>query len=378
MPADPGYFVDKQASPAQTACSPGTYQDSPGQLSCNDASPGNYVSSEGQSAQTPAPLDSFVTGSASTGYEDCPENHITLQEGAISRDDCYLDTDGDRIQDASDPDDDNDGVNDGMDMCPLGLMGWSSSIGSDFDGDGCKDTEEDADDDNDGFPDDNDALPLNQAEWADSDMDGIGDNADTDDDNDGLSDSDEDAVGTDPKDSDTDDDGFNDGIDTFPLNPTEWADSDGDGYGDNEDAFPNDSSKYLEEDIFAKYGLVIALAVGMLVMGLGGWMVMRRRGDSESIPATEQTQSVVIPQDEAPVEEPSIAPAPQFEPEMDTSQFLEELESDLQRPNPPPDAKLNEQGQLVWIDDSGTVYAQNPDGSILTFAVSTGSWVPLE
>ena len=378
MPADPGYFVDKQASPAQTACSPGTYQDSPGQLSCNDASPGNYVSSEGQSEQTPAPLDSFVTGSASTGYEDCPENHITLQEGAISRDDCYLDTDGDRIQDASDPDDDNDGVNDGMDMCPLGLMGWSSSIGSDFDGDGCKDTEEDADDDNDGFPDDNDALPLNQAEWADSDMDGIGDNADTDDDNDGLSDSDEDAVGTDPKDSDTDDDGFNDGIDTFPLNPTEWADSDGDGYGDNEDAFPNDSSKYLEEDIFAKYGLVIALAVGMLVMGLGGWMVMRRRGDSESIPASEQTQSVVIPQDEAPVEEPSIAPAPQFEPEMDTSQFLEELESDLQRPNPPPDAKLNEQGQLVWIDDSGTVYAQNPDGSILTFDVSTGSWVPLE
>ncbi len=378
MPADPGYFVDKQASPAQTACSPGTYQDSPGQLSCNDASPGNYVSSEGQSAQTPAPLDSFVTGSASTGYEDCPENHITLQEGAISRDDCYLDTDGDRIQDASDPDDDNDGVNDGMDMCPLGLMGWSSSIGSDFDGDGCKDTEEDADDDNDGFPDDNDALPLNQAEWADSDMDGIGDNADTDDDNDGLSDSDEDAVGTDPKDSDTDDDGFNDGIDTFPLNPTEWADSDGDGYGDNEDAFPNDSSKYLEEDIFAKYGLVIALAVGMLVMGLGGWMVMRRRGDSESIPASEQTQSVVIPQDEPPVEEPSIAPAPQFEPEMDTSQFLEELESDLQRPNPPPDAKLNEQGQLVWIDDSGTVYAQNPDGSILTFDVSTGSWVPLE
>ena len=107
-------------------------------------------------------------------------------------------------------------------------------------------------------------------------------------------------------------------------------------------------------------------------------MAMRRRGDSESIPASEQTQSVVIPQDEPPVEEPSIAPAPQFEPEMDTNQFLEELESDLQRPNPPPDAKLNEQGQLVWIDDSGTVYAQNPDGSVLTFDVSTGSWVPLE
>ena len=111
-------------------------------------------------------------------------------------------------------------------------------------------------------------------------------------------------------------------------------------------------------------------------------MVMRRRGDSEITPASEQTQSVLIPKDEAPVEapveEPSIAPAPQLEPEMDTSQFLEELESDLQRPNPPPDAKLNEQGQLVWIDDSGTVYAQNPDGSILTFDVSTGAWTPLE
>ncbi|MEC7686146.1 MAG: choice-of-anchor V domain-containing protein, partial [Candidatus Thermoplasmatota archaeon] len=303
MPADSGYFVDNQASPTQTACSPGTYQDSSGQLSCIDASPGNYVSSEGQSEQIPAPLDSYVTGSASTSYEECPENHITLQEGAISSNDCYLDSDGDRIQDASDPDDDNDGVNDGMDMCPLGLMGWSSSVGSDFDGDGCKDIEEDSDDDNDGFPDDNDALPLNQAEWIDSDMDGIGDNADTDDDNDGLSDTDEDAAGTDPKDSDTDDDGFNDGVDVFPLNPVEWADSDGDGYGDNEDAFPNDASKYLEEDIIAKYGLVIALAVGMLVVGLGGWMVMRRRGDSETTPASEQTQSVVIPQDEAPIEE---------------------------------------------------------------------------
>tara|TARA_B100000676_G_scaffold58987_1_gene58130 strand:+ start:842 stop:6118 length:5277 start_codon:yes stop_codon:yes gene_type:complete len=383
MPANPGYFVEKQASASQTACSPGTYQELPGQLSCNNASPGYYVSTEGQPEQTPAPLDTYVTGSANTGYENCPANHITLQVGAINSEDCYLDTDGDRIQDASDPDDDNDGVIDGMDMCPLGLMGWSSSPGSDFDGDGCKDSEEDADDDNDGFPDESDALPLNQAEWSDSDMDGIGDNADTDDDNDGLSDSDEDAEGTNPKDSDTDDDGFNDGVDTFPLNPKEWADSDGDGYGDNEDAFPNDASKHLEEDILAKYGLVIALAVGMLVVGLGGWMVMRRKSDSEeTTPALEQTHSVMVPQQEVatetPTQEPAIKPAPQIEPEMDTSQFLEELELDLQRPNPPPDAKLNEQGQLVWIDDSGTVYSQNPDGSMMTFDVTSGDWKPLD
>ena len=59
-------------------------------------------------------------------------------------------------------------------------------------------------------------------------------------------------------------------------------------------------------------------------------------------------------------------------------QFLEELEAELERPSAPAHAKLNEQGQLVWVDDSGTVFAQNPDGSLLTFDVATGSWTPLE
>ena len=382
MPADPGYFVDKQASSSQVACSPGTYQELSGQLSCADADPGYFVPEEGQSEQTAAPLDTYVSGSASTSFENCPENHITIQQGASSSDDCYLDTDGDRIQDISDTDDDGDGVDDVSDMCPLGLMDWSSSVESDFDADGCRDIDEDPDDDNDGFPDDNDALPLNQGEWSDNDLDGIGDNSDTDDDNDDLLDSDEEAIGTDPKDADTDDDGFKDGVDAFPKDPAEWADSDGDGHGDNGDAFPNDPAKHLEEDFIAKYGLVIGLVVVMLVVGLGGWMVMRRKGETEITPSSEQTHSVIIPQqegdEEIPTQEPSIEPAPQLEQEMDTSQFLEELESDLQRPNPPPDAKLNEQGQLVWIDDSGTVYAQNPDGSILTFDVSTGAWTPHE
>tara|TARA_B110000014_G_C19558407_1_gene298130 strand:+ start:31 stop:150 length:120 start_codon:yes stop_codon:yes gene_type:complete len=39
---------------------------------------------------------------------------------------------------------------------------------------------------------------------------------------------------------------------------------------------------------------------------------------------------------------------------------------------------MNEQGQLVWVDDAGTVYAQNPDGSMVTFNVATGLWEPLE
>jgi hypothetical protein len=62
------------------------------------------------------------------------------------------------------------------------------------------------------------------------------------------------------------------------------------------------------------------------------------------------------------------------EPEADTGQFLEELEADLSRPTAPPHAKMNEQGQLVWVDDAGTVYAQNPDGSMVTFNVRTGMW----
>jgi hypothetical protein len=43
----------------------------------------------------------------------------------------------------------------------------------------------DPDDDDDGVPDDADAFPLDRTEWADTDADGIGDNADPDDDGDG-------------------------------------------------------------------------------------------------------------------------------------------------------------------------------------------------
>jgi hypothetical protein len=99
-------------------------------------------------------------------------------------------------------------------------------------------------------------------------------------------------------------------------------------------------------------------------------MVMRRRREVTVTEAAEHTHSV-----EAPVQ-PVYETEP--EPEMNTGQFLEELEADLSRPAAPPHAKMNEQGQLVWVDDAGTVYAQNPDGSLMTFNVSTGSWEPLE
>ena len=45
-----------------------------------------------------------------------------------------------------------------------------------------------------------DAFPFDSKEWADTDGDGIGDNADTDDDNDGYTDKTEMKEGTDPKD----------------------------------------------------------------------------------------------------------------------------------------------------------------------------------
>ena len=45
--------------------------------------------------------------------------------------------------------------------------------------------------------------------------------------------------------------------------------------------------------------------------------------------------------------------------------------------SPPSDAKMNENGQFVWVDESGNVYCQNPDGTILSFDKTTGSWGPV-
>ena len=96
-------------------------------------------------------------------------------------------------------------------------------------------------------------------------------------------------------------------------------------------------------------------------------MVIRRRRE---VTVTEHTHSV------EGSNQPVYETGP--EPEMNTGQFPEELEADLSRPTPPPHAEMNEQGQLVWVDDAGTTYAQNPDGSMITFNVSTGWWEPLE
>lgn len=84
------------------------------------------------------------------------------------------------------------------------------------------------DSDGDGVSDTDDAFPLDPSEWTDTDVDGIGNNADIDDDNDGFDDSIEILAGTNPLDVlssplDTDSDGIINLLD---------PDDDNDGFAD--------------------------------------------------------------------------------------------------------------------------------------------------
>ena len=73
-----------------------------------------------------------------------------------------------------------------------------------------------------------DAFPTLASESADSDSDGIGDNADPDDDNDGLSDERESALGTNPLETDSDGDSVPDaeelelGLDPLAADCPSW------------------------------------------------------------------------------------------------------------------------------------------------------------
>ena len=103
-----------------------------------------------------------------------------------------------------DMDDDNDGVDDELDDCPL-----DDTEQVDTDGDGfCNN--QDSDDDNDGVYDYNDAVPLDPNEQYDFDGDGEGDNADPDDDNDGCLDEEDDLPYDDSSCNDLDGDGIGD------------------------------------------------------------------------------------------------------------------------------------------------------------------------
>jgi parallel beta-helix repeat protein/VCBS repeat-containing protein len=122
------------------------------------------------------------------------------------------------------------------------------------------------DSDDDGTPDENDEFPNDANETADSDGDGIGDNADTDDDNDGTADSD-DAFPIDATETlDTDGDGIGNNADT---------DDDGDGVPDADDPAPLDPSIHADYDQPWPYWWVVYLLLIVLVLGFGCLLVIR-------------------------------------------------------------------------------------------------------
>jgi|TARA_B110000438_G_scaffold26535_1_gene25291 hypothetical protein len=460
-----GYFTDIPKSIVQIPCQAGTYQPSAGMASCLDADIGYYVSDEGQLSQQLNPFDFYTDSPASTFLWACPVNHITIIQGATSVDDCIIDTDGDRIIDVDDLDDDGDGRLDSVDDCSPGLTGWISNSSTDIDGDGCQDVGEDTDDDGDLILDQYDAFPrdstesidtdsdglgdnadqdddgdgwldsmelicetdpyysqsipldtdldlecdlididddgdgysdnldwnsLDATEWVDTDGDGIGNNADTDDDGDGWSDSKEILSGTNPLLADTDKDGYIDSEDVFPIDISEWLDSDGDGTGDQSDSHPD--FKYFQTNL----QFVLAIFGGILTLTVFGYLgvIALRRGKVELDEIIEENKPVIevdYPHEgmvfENDVSKSSIGEQIEsedeeivVEEERDTSHIdalLNELPTPP-KPNailPPEGTSVNEYGQKVWADETGQVWCQNLDGSILRHDAATGGWI---
>ena len=155
------------------------------------------------------------------GCDDC-------SGGAGDRPDADgLDTDGDGACNFGDADDDNDGVLDGADNCPLVYNPAQTDTDRDGVGDAC-----DLDDDNDGVNDAFDNCPFvyNPAQ-ADCDFDGIGDACELDSDADGVPDDCDPCPFSNPDDADSD--AVCDNLDncTGAYNPLQ-QDCDFDGIGD--------------------------------------------------------------------------------------------------------------------------------------------------
>ncbi len=154
-------------------------------------------------------------------------------------DDDFTDTDGDGQADCVDEDDDNDGIVDALDVCPL--VPDPDQLDNDLDGkgDAC-----DPDDDNDQVPDEQDNCPLKwNLDQLDTDGDGFGDACDPDIDGDGvLNEDDNCALVANPDQSDADQDGLGDACD---------GDADGDNVEDNADncpLVPNPDQLDLDQD----------------------------------------------------------------------------------------------------------------------------------
>ena len=158
-----------------------------------------------------------------------------------------VDTDDDGLSNRCDIDDDNDGVDDVLDNCPLVINHDQYDLDDDGAGDAC-----DQDDDNDRVNDRDDNCPVAaNADQSDVDSDGVGDSCDNcsettnsdqaDLDNDGTGDV-CDICPVDP-DNDVDGDSVCGDVDICPLTAdTEQLDSDIDGFGDVCDSCPLDSN----------------------------------------------------------------------------------------------------------------------------------------
>tara|TARA_B100001250_G_scaffold86754_1_gene71725 strand:+ start:793 stop:2541 length:1749 start_codon:yes stop_codon:yes gene_type:complete len=166
-----------------------------------------------------------------------------------------IDTDGDGIGDNADIDTDGDGVENDLDSCNInGTLGWTSTLITDFDNDGCNDMNEDTDDDGDWFSDlyelncNTNPLDANSTP-IDTDNHYPCDYVDIDDDNDGFNDTDDDFPLDECASGDFDNDGYPDSIiENCSTTLTEDIDDDNDGCLDSDDAFPKDSNECLDFD----------------------------------------------------------------------------------------------------------------------------------
>ena len=202
---------------------------------------------EGVSVWDNDPLGYIDTDSDNDGVNDLDANGNMLDQFPLD-DTEWDDTDGDRIGNNADMDDDGDGYNDTVEIDCLSdpLMSTSQPVDSDGD-DICNPLDDD--NDNDGFNNSIDWDEFNPLEWMDSDGDGYGDNADMDDDNDGWWDSCEEIDWMNASaiqliynfaNNATMPSNCPEQVDAFPYDSTEWENNDGDDLGDNID--PNDDN----------------------------------------------------------------------------------------------------------------------------------------
>ena len=209
------------------------------------------------------------------------------------------DTDYDLTPNTEDSDDDNDGVPDTLDSCPIQLGNstidrrgcpdtdgdGTSNLGDPFPGDSTQSSDQDGDgygdnssgnrpdacpttygeskrnstfgcvdSDLDGWANTDDAFPTESSQWSDSDGDGFGDEFSG-----YQGDNCRTVAGNSTIDRfgclDADGDGYSNIGDAFDNNPTQYLDSDGDGYGNNQstgatqsDAFPSDGTQWVDAD----------------------------------------------------------------------------------------------------------------------------------